>query len=610
MRYCHFTVYNNLSTPRGAPYEFDIWSDRRLYSWVPHDSSRYLLKEGSSAGYDNFESMKEEIIGKDGLNFNPFRIREYIGNQPANEDSYITNLIKTFGGKYKQVDFHAAYVLPDPKITPPPHNQTLMGYNTLEYNYPARMTCGFWGGGATLAQDSLHNDSIFRRTDLVTHAEYVEYHFGIWPEEFIIHDRFDFTKLDEGTEFGKRLCNVILTIWQDVEDTGKFYYKIEIVGYDFRTDEDPTDWETALAGKDPGHIYNTKNPYDTTSPEDNDGGQGDYDDDLDSIIAPGAPDVDITDSGAVVVFKLTPAQVGNIFAFLGSKTPLDSFIKWWGSPLNSIVSLHVLPFDVHIKGAAEFKCGGLTTGITAPTCAQWEVLNMGSIYTPEYWGNALDYAPYTKCSIYLPMVGVRDLNADDVIKHTLSLQYNVDIISGQCIVFITVTDSSGRSSVKYSFTGNAAESVPLSQESWGQTYIAAASIAASAISSGITAGAAALAGGEGAGAAAGAGIMGAVRNGIGNASTSLAKPSVTRSGAISGAAGLMSVRQPYLIIERPVDCIPSYMQSVEGYPSGKGVTMATLSGFNSIESCRLENIHATQEELEEIERLLGQGAIF
>ena len=72
----------------------------------------------------------------------------------------------------------------------------------------------------------------------------------------------------------------------------------------------------------------------------------------------------------------------------------------------------------------------------------------------------------------------------------------------------------------------------------------------------------------------------------------------------------MSVRQPYLIIERPVDCIPSYMQSVEGYPSGKGVTMATLSGFNSIESCRLENIHATQEELEEIERLLGQGAIF
>ena len=610
MKYCRFTVYNNVSDPRGAPYEFDIWCDSRLYRWVPHDSTRFTVKEGSSEGYESIAAMKDDIIAPDGLDFNPFKIREYIGNQPANEDPYITNMISVFGGKYKQVDFHAAYVLPDPNITPPPHNQTLMGYNTLLYNYPARMTCGFWGGGATLAQDSLHNDSIFRRTDIVTNAEYVEYHFGIWPESFIDHEEFDFTHLNDGTDYGKRLCNCIITIWHDVEGTGKYYFKIELVGFDFRTDEDPTDWETALAGKQPGHVYNTKNPYDPTSPEDNDGGQGDYDDDLDPIIAPGAPDVDITDSGAVVAFKLTPQIVSSIFSFLGSAQPLDIFTKWWGNPINAIVSMHVLPFDVHEKGAAEFLCGGLTTGIVAPTCAQWEVLNMGSIYTPEYWGNALDYAPYTKCSIYLPMIGVRDLNTDDVIKHTLALQYNIDIISGQCICFITVTDSNGRSSVKYSFTGNAAASVPLSQANWGQTFIAAATIAASAISSGVKAGAATLAGGEGAGAAAGAGIMGAIRDGIGNAGTSLAKPSITRSGSVSGSAGLMSVRQPYLIIERPVDCIPAYMQSVEGYPSGKGVTMGSLSGFNSIESCRLENIHATQAELEEIERLLGQGAIF
>ena len=288
---------------------------------------------------------------------------------------------------------------------------------------------------------------------------------------------------DDGTDHGKRLCNCIITIWHDVEGTGKYYFKIELIGFDFDTDTDPTDWETALAGKQPGHIYNTKNPYDPTSPEDNDGGQGDYDDDLDPIIAPGAPDVDITDSGAVVAFKLTPQIVSSIFSFLGSAQPLDIFTKWWGNPINAIVSMHVLPFDVHEKGAAEFLCGGLTTGIVAPTCAQWEVLNMGSIYTPEYWGNALDYAPYTKCSIYLPMIGVRDLNTDDVIKHTLALQYNIDIISGQCICFITVTDTNGRSSVKYSFTGNAAASVPLSQANWGQTFIAAATIAASAISS-------------------------------------------------------------------------------------------------------------------------------
>ena len=87
MKYCRFTVYNNLSDPRGAPYEFDIWCDSRLYRWVPHDSTRFTVKEGSSEGYESIAAMKDDIIAPDGLDFNPFKIREYIGNQPANEAS-------------------------------------------------------------------------------------------------------------------------------------------------------------------------------------------------------------------------------------------------------------------------------------------------------------------------------------------------------------------------------------------------------------------------------------------------------------------------------------------------------------------------------------------
>ena len=205
---------------------------------------------------------------------------------------------------------------------------------------------------------------------------------------------------------------------------------------------------------------------------------------------------------------------------------------------------------------------------------------------------------------------------------TVWVTYNCDNVSGQCSAFVLAGTSENNRSVKYSYSGSLAAPFPISQNNWGNSYIAAATLAAGALAAGVSmagaaAGAAAggaSAGGATAGAAAGeaaggvtaAGAAGMAMN-VGTGVTSLAKPSVSRSGTVSGTTSLFSVRKPYLIIERPNVIDVSDLNKLRGYPCAKTYKLGDITGYTEIERVHLNNIIATAEELNEIEALLKSG---
>jgi hypothetical protein len=300
--------------------------------------------------------------------------------------------------------------------------------------------------------------------------------------------------------------------------------------------------------------------------------------------------------------------------------------------MQAIISLHYLPYAMQHNGVTEeFKVLGTPTGITGfQPAKQFQEINFKYVDLDLDSGSYLDYSPYTKVSIYLPGIGIRELNTDDVMGKRIWVKYQCDNVTGQFVAFIAVGSKNtpeSKVSVRYTFSGQVAASFPITQENWGNTYIAGATLAAGALAMGVTAGAAAAAGGgaaagEAAGTAAGAAEAGAaggasaanVAGGavsIGNSLSNLAKPSISRSGAVSGATSLFAVRKPYLIIESPdwYDYKDDFA-GVKGWPYGLYQNFSKLSGYAVIEGCHLHNITATVGELNEIEALLKSGVIF
>jgi hypothetical protein len=65
----------------------------------------------------------------------------------------------------------------------------------------------------------------------------------------------------------------------------------------------------------------------------------------------------------------------------------------------------------------------------------------------------------------------------------------------------------------------------------------------------------------------------------------------------------------YLILNRPIQSLPSGFGENFGYPSNVTRTLSALTGFTQVDEVHLNGINATSDELAEIETLLKEGVI-
>lgn len=321
------------------------------------------------------------------------------------------------------------------------------------------------------------------------------------------------------------------------------------------------------------------------------GGNGSFEPITDDVDIPGLPTLTASATGFVTLFNPSISQLRNLAGYMWSDLFDEStFKKLFADPMQCILGLSIVPVAVPSGSSATVKVGNVDTGISMTTAStQYVELSCGSLSIGEYFGSYLDYEPYTRAELYLPFIGIHPISIDDIMGKTISVTYHVDILSGACIAYVK---SGG--SVLYSFLGQCASSIPVTSNDWTNVINGVMNIAGSIGTMVATGGATAPM------------ALGT----IASTAVNSMKPTVEKSGSLSGAGGMMGIKTPYLIITRPRQAVPARQSQFIGYPSFVTVRLADISGYTEIDSVHLEGIQATGAELAEIESILKGGAIF
>lgn len=328
--------------------------------------------------------------------------------------------------------------------------------------------------------------------------------------------------------------------------------------------------------------------------------------------------------GLVSVYNPTYAELQAFSQWLWVTYADATIDKIWNNPFDGVISLHEL-YATPNKGARKnIKSGFLVSPVSSITIPnRYSEINCGTAIFPEYWGNYLDYSPYSKALCYLPFIGIVELNVDDIVGHAVNITYRVDSYSGACIALITCAKE-GSNAVLYQFSGNCSVQMPIAGGT--QAAIKAAQISAGAYQNAYhTAGLVGLAGGVLGGLGSlltghiGSAISQAV-GGIGSYATNQAfgqanatsqtvsaKSSVQHSGQFGESFGAMGAKRPYMIIKRPVQVVVQNYQDEYGYQAHKYVTIGECEGYLRCRGVHVQSARATDSEKHAIEQMLMEG---
>ena len=370
-------------------------------------------------------------------------------------------------------------------------------------------------------------------------------------------------------------------------------------------------------------IYNDSNELGGTSTE-NTFGNGDFDRTSDEIEAPALPTLTATDAGFVTLYSPGLNTLLQFCNYLWSDNLWVAVQKWFADPSQIMVGLGIVPVQVETNGTFYHKVGTVEFPVPMPLVkSQYQEFDCGSLEVKHFWGSALDYAPYTQIQIYLPYIGVRELNTDEIMGKTLSVKYHIDLYGGGVVAFVLVNNS-----VRYQYSGNCMQQIPISSANYSELIANLVQLAC-VVGTGIaSAGAGATAyaneaASESIGIAAvessddfGAGLANWIGNGgagkLLNCTVQTImsnKPRIERTGSLGAVTGQMAIQKPFLIITRPEQSLPENYKHYNGYPSNITSRLGDLSGFTQVENIRLNDIPATQPEIIEIYDLLKKGVI-
>lgn len=321
------------------------------------------------------------------------------------------------------------------------------------------------------------------------------------------------------------------------------------------------------------------------------GGTGTFDGTGDNVDIPALPTLSATDTGFITLFNPSMTQLKNLCNYMWSSGfDIATFKKLFADPMDCILGLSIVPVAVPNGDTSPVSVGNISTGISMTKAAsQYVEVDCGTLDVKEYWGSYLDYDPFTKAEIYLPYIGTHPIAVDDIMNKSVHVVYHVDILSGACTAYVKCGNS-----VLYTFIGQCSSSIPVTGNDWTNVINGVLSIAGAVGSMVATGGASAP----------------MALETIASTAVNSMKPSVEKSGSMSGTGGMLAVQTPYLILTRPRQALPATQNKFMGYPSFITENLGELSGYTEIEYVHLENISATENELSEIENLLKGGVIF
>ena len=384
--------------------------------------------------------------------------------------------------------------------------------------------------------------------------------------------------------------------------------------------------DTWFNGYEPD-VIDDGNPYDDLVDGNNNGGENtNFSEDSDTVSLDNLPTIDSIGTGFATLFTPNKTQLKSLASVFWNSNVFTALQNLVENITDMFTSLAMVPFVVDAGSTVEVTWLGLPLTSIYLTLAskQYYEFDMGSINLNNdnrifKYDNALDYSPFSKLGIYLPFIGFQDLDIDECRNATLNLKYRIDILSGACVAIISVNGS-----ILYQFSGNCLTQIPITNENMQ-------SLVSDAVNVGI-----AVASARTAGAASSADIAAAensdkmndaqkeahrrhaevTRNNADNHLTSASanavmglKPQYNKTGSVSSAVSMLSVKQPYLFLTTSRLAIPRYYEHYAGFPSNITDKLNTFSGFTVVNDIRLNGLVATSQEVEEIYKLLKSGII-
>ena len=357
---------------------------------------------------------------------------------------------------------------------------------------------------------------------------------------------------------------------------------------------------------------------------------GNFDDSSDQISIPGAPTLNLASNYFIKVWQPTLTDLDDLadimYGNFDKTDPQQWLSQIFADPRDGIVALFMLPFTPATSTKIAATVGrhvliksDSTNLEMAPITGQFHEVDCGSITFSEYYGNYLDYNPYTRITLFLPFVGEVQLDPDEVMGETVSVKYHVDAYSGSFVAFVATATK-----VLAQYQGYCALQMCYTSADYSrlnQAVIGAAT-AAVGISSGVAVGGAAIGsaagmniyGQQGAGQALASGVEAFAGAGQGALSAANnvqgSKVNHSHSGALGGAAGFMGNQKPYVIIHRARQSVPPDANAFRGYPCNGTFTLRDLKGcgFTKVSDIVLDNMGGYSDaEIAELRSILAAG---
>lgn len=271
------------------------------------------------------------------------------------------------------------------------------------------------------------------------------------------------------------------------------------------------------------------------------------------------------------------------------------------NPIENIVSCKLFPFSL-TGTASTVKLGNLTSPVNAYLLPEnvARTFDMGTVTVHRQYNSFLDYAPYTTVRIYLPYLGLHELDTNTVMGQAIRVKYYVDLVTGHCraIVFL---DGAQLKKVQQ-IDGMIGQDVPVVGSNRAQVeagYIVGGAQAVANFVGGI-----------------GSAIMGNIGSGlsdIGNAvkgglQTAMQQYHTYTSGTPSPALSRFDEQKICVFVNRPVYTEPFKFGHQNGKMCNLTCKLGTLSGYTVIDNTvDLSSIPCNKEERDELLKLLTSG---
>lgn len=306
------------------------------------------------------------------------------------------------------------------------------------------------------------------------------------------------------------------------------------------------------------------------------------------VIVPPITPVGGSSSALFSVYNPTAAEIDSLGSYLWGSSIVELLSKFLQNPIDAVISLHQIYITPTTSGSKNIRLGYLDSGVSANCVSQqYEELDCGSVFVPEYYNDARDYSPWTQVQIYLPFVGIVPLSSEDIIGSTVNVKYGIDVYTGALLASVTVTKPDGATQTLYTYEGNGAVQYPLTGANMNGIIRGTLGAMTGGMIGGVSG---ALVGG----------LTGALSGGA----------TVSRSGGFGGNSGAMCYKTPYIIVTRKIPDDAFNYAHYYGLPANRTTTLINCSGYTRVKNINVDNIpNATQSEKEQIELILKSGVM-